>query len=693
MNFPTLRIRRSLYHDARYLIAAILMMCCAASPAADLDESADLVSLSLEELLNMEITTLSRKAEGLGNAPAAVFVISQKDIQRSGARTIPDLLRMVPGMQVAQIDGNKWAVTARGANGRFANKLLVLMDGRTLYSPLLSGVYWDVQDTDIDAIERIEVIRGPGATMWGANAVNGVVNIITKNAADTTGGGVNVLTGNNGRIEGIVRYGGKLGSGHYRAYAKLTEQDGNKDLLGQPTGDSSEMARIGSRADWKFDNGQQLSISAEAYDGKSGETRVSRDIVPPYETIVDFEADVSGAFARLHWSRDFGPGTNIELRSYVSHEDRTAATYDEHRDTIDIEFQHRFEAGKIHDVMWGLGYRLSRDDTSDSFEIRLDPASFTQRRLSGFIQDDIGLLDDRLRLVVGTKFEHTNMSDRDVEISPGVRLAYNVSEQSTIWGAVSRAVRVPSRGELSGTVINSILPPGQPELPLPVPIAVGLQGNTGFASEEVLAYEFGYRFRSDDLFFDVSVFFNEFNDIRSVVQGPLSCEPGGDSLLVNPACVATASYVSNVFMLENGAESKAQGAEVWVSKYLREWWHLQAGYTWYHTVSTETDNALNLQFEEDSPKNQVSLRSSMDLPNGIDLDVWLRYVDELKSQQIDDYTALDLRLAWAALSNLEFAVVGRNLLAGTHQEFISELGDLVPVKIEPEGYLELRVRF
>lgn len=661
--------------------------------ADEIGDTAELVELSLTELLNMEITTLSRKAEDLADAPAAVFVISQMDIQRSGARTIPDLLRMVPGLQVAQIDGNKWAVTSRGANGRFANKLLVLMDGRTVYNPLLSGVYWDIQDTDLASIERIEVIRGPGATMWGANAVNGVVNVITKNALDTTGGDVHLLTSNRDSREGMLRFGGDLGNGAIRFYAKGVDRDGNSDLAGLPTGDSFRMARLGTRADWSASGSQTFSFSAEAYDGESGETRFFRSITPPYESIGDYDNDVKGGFVLLTWNRTLDAGSNIQLRSYVSREDRMGYAFTEKRDTIDVDLQHSFEVGDIYDLMWGVAYRESADDTTDSFEVQLDPASFTQRSFSGFIQGDISLFDDRMRLIAGSKFEHTNLSQRDLEIEPSVRFSFELSETNTLWASVSRAIRVPTRGETSGTVVNAVLPPGQPELPLPIPIVAALSGNRDFVSEEILAYEFGFRHRMDDLFVDVALFLNDYDRLRSASQGIPTCEPGGQLLPLDPACVLGSTHVQTLFNLENGTSAETAGVELWVSKHLSDWWHLQAAYTFIDTLGDGSTNTLQLQFEEDSPRHQLSVRSSMDLPRDVYLDLWLRHVDELELQQIDDYTALDVRLAWTASPSFELAAVGRNLIAGTHQEFVSELGDLAPVAIEAEGYVELRWSF
>ena len=661
--------------------------------ADDLTSTEFLADLSLEELLSTEITTLSRKSESFGSAPAAVHVISQSDIRRSGARNIPDLLRMVPGMQVAQMDGSKWAVTSRGANGRFANKLLVLMDGRTLYSPLLSGVYWDVQDTDIDAIERIEVIRGPGATMWGANAVNGVVNIITKHAADTQGGNLSIVGGQGG-AETVVRFGAETDTLAYRAYAKAFDRDANVNLSGENAGDDSKLTRIGGRVDWDGHSGQEWTVSAEAYTGESGEYRISRSLAPPYVSIGNTVTDVSGAFALARWSRDFDSGSDLQIRSYYSVHTRDLVTYDERQETFDIDIQHRIGLSEGNDLMWGLNYRNNQDHTRGSFEIRLDPANRSQQLFSTFVQGDFSVFNDNARLIIGSKFEKNSYSEKSVEFEPSVRLSAPLSERSIVWGSASRAVRMPSRGEQNGSVVSEVLPPGQPDFPLPVPTVITVVGNEDVKSEEVIAYEFGYRFRNDDLVFDVALFYNDFDDLRSLQFGAPTCQPGGGIPQIDPSCLATATHVEVPLSIENESASKTLGAELWVSKPVTEWWRLQAAYTYFHTAeSGGGGDAAELAVVEDSPDHQLSVRSSMDLARDLSLDLWLRWVDELESQQIDAYSALDVRIAWSPSAKLSLAAVGRNLFAGDHLEFMSELVDLAPVQIEPEGYIELRWSF
>lgn len=674
------------------LAVPLSMLCLSGALAEEFTGSDDLTDLSLDELLSTEITTLSRKSESLGTAPAAVHVISQSDIRRSGARSIPELLRLVPGMQVAQIDGNKWAVTARGANGRFANKLLVLMDGRTLYNPMLSGVQWDSQDTDIAAIERIEVIRGPGATMWGSNAVNGIVNIITKHAADTTGGNVGVSGGMAG-YETTVRYGAEAGDSAFRFFGKVFDRDGNVSMSGEDTDDYSEMLRFGGRYDWDGAEDTNFTLSFETYTGESGEYRISRSIVPPYETLEDTYTDISGGFLMATWSHDFSRDSGLKINAYYDAHERDVPTYTEDSDTFDLDIQHSFSAGENHSLIWGVSYRKSSDDTTDSFVISIVPASDERDRISAFIQDEVRLLDGRARLIFGSKFEHNELSDDDIEIEPSARLSFAVTDDQTLWASVSRAVRLPSRGERGGRVTTAIVPPGQPDFPLPVPTVVRIVGNPDMLSENILASEVGYRLRNRSFVLDAAVFYNQFSDLRSLSQGIPTCAPGGGILQLDPTCLFTSTHVEQPLFIENNDSYDAMGAELWVSKQVRENWRLQGGYTYFRTTGAGSGSMLRLGVVEDSPDHQLSLRSSIDINDNLEFDVMLRWIDELEAQQVDSYTSMDLRFAWSPTPSLSIAAVGRNLLAGDHLEFKSELVDLAPIQVEPEGFLELRWSF
>ncbi len=679
-----------------YLPVAMMLMLIAVIPAANADDVAasdDLADFSLEELLSTEITTLSRKAESLVSAPAAVHVISQSDIRRSGARSIPELLRLVPGMQVAQIDGNKWAVTSRGNNGRFAPRLLVLMDGRTLYNPMLSGVQWDAQDTDISAIERIEVIRGPGATMWGSNAVNGVVNIITKHAADTQGGNVGVSGGMQG-YETMLRYGAVRGDSSIRLFGKYFDRDGNTNEFGLDTDDYSEMARFGGRYDWDGSETTAFTMTFEAYDGESGEYRLSRSLAPPYQSVIDTFSEVDGAFAMGHWTKELGDDSAFEIRAYYDTHARDTYTYTEDLETFDVDIQHSFPIGEAHNFMWGLNYRSSSDETTSTFEIQISPPNEDLRRYSAFIQDEISLLDGRARLMIGSKFEKNDFSDDDLEIEPSVRFSFNISDNQAIWASISDAVRVPSRGERGGNVLSAVIPPnGDPTFPIPLPTAVYLSGTSDMTSEDSTSYEVGYRMRKQGLHLDVALFYAANRNLRDIAAGLPTCQPGGGNPILDPTCLFTSTHVVLPLTLNNGGSQDTMGVELFVSKQISERWRLQGGYTYFRYADVNLNLTDALEFPEDSPDHQVSLRSSTDINENFELDVMFRWVDELESQQIDAYSAVDVRAAWTPVPGLSIAAVGRNLFADDHVEFTSELADLVPVYIEPEAFVEVRWGF
>ena len=423
-----------------------------------LDEIMDLVDEPLENLtrqnvvvpaLDVQVSTVSRTESTVGRSAAAVFVVTNEMIRRSGARTIPDALRLVPGVQVARIDANKWAVTIRGFNGRYANKLLVQIDGRSVYTPLFAGVYWDVQDVVLEDVDRIEVIRGPGAAVWGANAVNGVVNIITKSARDTQGTFVEAGSGTEERSFSTVRTGGKLGqNAYYRIYGKWFE----RDRAGLPTGiadDEWRQGRTGFRIDWEPNGCDKLTFQGDAYGGTSGTANRIPDSLPPdFQSTITDDSRVSGGNALLRWSRTIDAETDWSLQFYYDRTSRKAVTtgFQEDRDTIDLDFQHRFPLAPEHSLIWGFGYRNSKDSIRSSpFYLQFYPSDRADDLFSYFVQDEITLREDLLYLTVGSKFEHNDYTA--FEYQPTGRLLWTPDPRHSIWAAISRAVRTPSRAE------------------------------------------------------------------------------------------------------------------------------------------------------------------------------------------------------------------------------------------------------
>lgn len=654
----------SVFKRLFFLLAAIYITALPASVGAYSTD--ELFNLSLEELVNIQITSVSKKPQRISDSAAAVFVITQDDIRRSGAASIPEALRLAPGINVARIDGNKWAITARGFNGRFANKLLVLMDGRSVYTPLFSGVYWDVQDTLLDDIDRIEVIRGPGAALWGANAVNGVINIITKHSEKTNGLLAKGCYGSEENGFAAVRYGSPAGRhGNYRVYAKYFNRDGYDAIGGGEAADDWNSFRGGFRYDGQLDSRDTLTVQGDAYSGTEGQTNSEFSLAPPsYRLIRDEDTSFSGGNLLLRWERTLSENSDLALQTYYDHTERDEkALVKESRDTFDLDFQHRFALGNRQEIIWGLGYRLSRDDLDPNEPtISINKSSQTDQTASFFVQDEITLKPDLLRFILGSKFEHNDYTG--FEVQPNARLICTPSEKHSIWASVARAVRTPSRAEEDAVITLEIIPPDLTTIPPTPIIAATANGDEDYDSEELLAWELGYRFMPSTAFsFDLAGFLNVYDNLRSAE--PQSLDPTALPLhLVLPN------------LLHNKLKAKTWGFEAVVDWKIRDWWRLQTAYSFLQMdVDMESDSndggSIDLM-EGTSPKNQLSVRSSMDLPRNIALDFWLRYADQLESLDIDDYVTLDIRLGWEPRPGLELAIVGQNLLQDSHQEYSPE---------------------
>lgn len=669
-------------------IALFLAVTVPAVPAAG-DSSPrgteELMALSLEELMQVEVTSVSRTSQKVSDAAAAVFVITQEDIRRSGATTIPDLLRMVPGLQVARINASQWAVSARGFNDRFSNKLLVLIDGRTVYTPLFSGVFWDSQDTMLEDIDRIEVIRGPGATLWGANAVNGVINIITKSAADTVGGLAVAGGGSEERGFGTLRYGAKLGSETFgRIYAKYCDRGASELSSGGSASDQWHGGRWGFRVDSRLTPRDTVTAQGDMYYGQNDQILNLASLTPPYSQQVDDETPIFGGYALTRWRRTFSPTADLALQLYFNHDDFHNLTIDDDRDTYDLDFQHRFAWGERQRIIWGGGYRRTQDGFGPRFITYADPPNRGDNLFSFFLQDEISLVGDELRFIAGSRFEHNDYTG--FEVQPTGRLIWAPTPHVTFWGAVSRAVRTPSRAEADGRINQPVIPPGGPGNPGTTPLLMSMIGDHDYTSEELIAYEIGHRMQVTPAFsYDLAAFYNVYHDLRTL-------EPGAPFVETSPPPAHTTAPL----YLANKMNRDAFGVELAVDWRLREWWRLQGAYTWLKLALHHTDQSgdtFSLRVEGDSPRNQLSLRSAMDLPWHLELDLWGRYVDSLPTQKIPSYVTFDARLAWKPVKSLEVALVGRNLADSPHPEFVPELVNTIQTEVERSVYGKVTWRF
>ncbi|WP_333876284.1 TonB-dependent receptor plug domain-containing protein [Methylobacter sp.] len=629
---------------------------------------AEVADLSLEELMDVKIYSAAKKEQAMSDTAAAAFVISQEDIRRSGATSIPDALRMAPGVQVAQINAHDWAISIRGFNDRFSNKLLVLIDGRTVYSPLFSGTYWSAQDVVLEDIDRIEVIRGPGGTVWGANAVNGVINIRTKHSKNTQGGLVSAQGGNyqNG---GSVRYGGELGKeGTYRVYAKGKQNSDYLNRQNQNAHDQWSAGQGGFRADYALTGKDELLFSGDIQEMEGDETIGLR-------TPVDSSMSQRNANATAKLTHKTENG-EWYLQSFYLTDERRGYSLNQLIDTFDVEFQHNFQAGQRNAVTWGLDYRLVSDELTDFNGVSFTPASRATQLFSALLQDQFSITDD-LRLTVGSKVEHNDYSG--FEYQPNARLLWKLNENHSTWTSASRAVRTPTRG-FQDIRIDLYRIPAIPPF-LPNATAGAIVGDTGFKSEEVIAFEWGYRGQmSQNLSFDVATFYNTYNNLLSSY----------------PKVVQSPGLTQNLSVMVNGLEAESYGAELYANWKVTDSWRLQPGYTWLtvdtRTKSSNIDTGLALKNEGSSPQNQYSIRSQLSLPHNIEFDTSVYYVDNLRDTstfqnpmiKVPNYTRLDLRLGWRPIKALELSVAGQNLLDGRHPEFIAD--DIVASQIPRSVY-------
>lgn len=616
----------------------------------------DLTSLSLEDLMNINVTSVSKRPQKLIDAASAIYVITQEDIRRSGARTIPDLLRMVPGIQVARMDANKWAITSRGFNGRFANKLLVMIDGRSVYTPAFSGVIWEVKDTLLEDIDRIEVIRGPGATLWGANAVNGVINIITKNANDTHGSLVNTGIGTEEQGFGGARYGGKVGEDvNYRVYMKYFNRDNTETAGGTEGHDDWRMGRGGFRVDWDKGVNDKLTFQGDYYDGTAGQ----RVTVPDLSTTslsrrIDEDIDLSGGNFLFRWNRILNEESDLSLQFYYDRTERSEFVIEEIRDTFDIDFQHRFHMSLKNEVLWGTRFRFTTDDIRGSNTLSVSETSREDPLFSAFVQDEITLIPDKLYFTLGSKIEHNNYTG--IEVQPSARILFKPSTKHTVWGAISRAVRTPSRLEHTISLNKEAISAGSLFVGSPATLGI-ITGDNNFDSEVLTAFEFGYRTQpTNHISFDAAAFYNVYYDLLTLEKG-------------TPA----APDFSVPVFVRNKMNGDAYGIELAARWQALEWWNIKGSYSYMklqlHTEGYSNDTITEDGAEDDIPNHQFSIRSMMDLPGNLEFDTWIRYVDSVPSVNVDSYITLDARLGWNLTEKIELSIVGRNLLENRHKEY------------------------
>jgi iron complex outermembrane receptor protein len=591
--------------------------------AAQVQTAANLLDLSLEQLSNIVVSTVSGREEPLSRAPASVYVITAQDIRRSGALSLPEALRLAPNLQVARPDASQYAITARGFNSTLANKLLVLIDGRTVYSPLFSGTFWEAQDVLLEDVERIEVISGPGSTLWGANAVNGVINVITRGAAETQG---TLLALGKGRTQqdAAMRHGARSAGAAWRIYAKATRRDGTVLPSGTPTNDAADHAQAGFRADWG-PRGDGFTLQGDLYGGELGP--VVREI--------------GGANLLGRWTRDLGEGASLRAQAYY---DRTlrhhTGIFKEVLDTLDFELQHALRRLGRHRFTWGLGLRYYRDKVQNYGAFAFTPPNRNLERHNVFVQDEIAL-GEGLDLTLGGKVESNSYTG--AEFLPSARLAWQATRTQLVWTALSRAVRAPSRVDREFT---------QP----------GLLGGPNFESEISDVLEVGYRAQpTTRVTLSVTAFRHEHD--RLLTQRVV---PGG-------------------VMYTNDREGRTAGIEAWGSYRAADWARFEAGFVRQHQALRLKPGVVEVAQAQRDPRGWWKLRAAFDLSAATELDFFVRHYDALPANTVQDYTAVDMRLAWRPRRKVELSLLVQNLLDPRHVEWSPG------AELERGAYLRLRL--
>ena len=628
-------------------------------PAWPQMRSNDLADRSLEDLMNIEVISVSKKEQKASHAAAAIFVISREDIRRSAANNIPDLLRMVPGLNVAQIGSGRWAISARGFNGEFSNKLLVLLDGRSVYLPITSGVFWDVLDLPLEDIERIEVIRGPGGTSWGANAVNGVINIITSHASATQGGMITAGAGNLEQGFGTVQYGGRLGRRtYYRAFTRYSNHYHLPDRSGGNAQDAWHVLRGGLRADTELSDKDELSFQGDLYGGhESSFYNFFQSFAMPYPQLVFRSWGLSGGYFQSQWKRRHSERAETTLLVSFDRYKRL----DPHGETrgMLVNFEEHFAWNARQDLVWGLGYRYSNSTSKWNKAIWLSPADSDAHLFSSFVQDEIAILPDRLSLTLGTRLEYNRYTG--LGIMPGARLAWKVSDRRMAWAAVSRAIRTPSVADASMNIYaGGFLGPGG------LPTMLRLVGNPKLANENLTAFDVGYRSQVRDwLSIDLAAYYNFYDDLKT--NSPST--PFLESSPFPPHLVIP-------LVGSNLMTGETHGIEVFANLKLTGRWSLTPAYAFEQIHLRQQDGKLDVlgqrRGEGATPRHWSRLGSSLRIFRGVLWDSSVTFTDRLKYQSVPSYTRVDTQLTWSLSEKVSLSLAGQNLLQDRHLEFSSD---------------------
>jgi iron complex outermembrane recepter protein len=656
----------------------------AQEPEPRVVQKTDLASMNIEDLMNVKVTSVSAKEQKLSRAAAAVFVITQEDIHRSGVTNIPGLLRMVPGLDVAEISSSSWAVSARGLNDEFSDEMLVLLDGRNVYTPTFGGVFWDLLDLPLENIERIEVIRGPGGSTWGTNAVNGVISIITKKADQTHGAMVVAGGGNIDQGFGTVQYGDRLGKGtDFRVYSKYFIRDDLPGSRGQDGGDGWHLLRGGFRTDSILSTKDTLMFQGDVFTGKEGDSTIFLpSVTSPGSLKAPTQAGQSGGFLQSVWKRTYSPHSdstlNVSYGTYKSDAVLNAIT--EARKTLNIDFQHHVAWGARQDFVWGLGYAYSTSRSVGNLAVSLNPPDLNAQLFSSFIQDEIALVPDRVYLTVGAKLEHNYYTG--FVVMPSARVTFSPSAHHMAWAAVSKAVSTPASVD-TAIRINFGSSPG----PGGTPILSSLLGKPQFQNEDLIAYEMGYRTTVSTRFsVDLAAFYNDYSNQQTI-------EPAAEFLETTPPPV----HFVMPSTYENLMHGEAHGFEMAANWKLTDRWTISPAFDFerfhMHVSSASRDTGTALDTEGNDPHLNARLRSHVDLTQTLAWDTSAYFVDRVTFQEVPSYTRLDTGLSWRCREGLSLSLVGQNLIRDHHIEFVESTLSVESSSIKRSTYVKVTWRF
>ena len=635
-------------------------MCAGMLAIVTLWGQSGLAEASLEQLLDIQVTTVSRKEQKLARTAAAVFVLSAEEIRRSGALTLPDLLRLVPGVQVAQIDANAWAIAIRGFNSRYSNKVLVLVDGRAVYNAAFSGVYWDQIDLPVDDIERIEVIRGPGATVWGANAVNGVINVITRPAKATTGGLATAAVGSGVSGQGTLRYGGQAGAhGAYRTFAKYSRFADQQLETGSPGGDGWSRIHGGFRSDWELGRQDGLTVQGDWFANRGGQPRIASFLPSIASPVFREDVSINGGDLLARWKHASDAGAETSVQAYYDTYRRLDLGTGEVSSAADLDMQHHFALHGAHDLVAGGGFRAIRSTMRTSGLISVAQPTRTDQLYSAFLQDEIRLAPE-LWLTLGSKFEHNSYTGFEYE--PSARLAWTPGSRNEVWTAVSRAIRQPARVENGIDMELSAIPVDAGTV-----LTVRLNGNPNFRSEELRDLEAGYRAQwSPKLSLDAAAYVSFYRRLSTMEMLP-------PRVTVGPSGVR----IEQSLMYDNQGGARNYGGEVWLNWAVSGRWRMSASYAMLRmnpSLAPGSTDYLSSKSWQVSPGNQIGIRSQVNLWRNLEWDQTLAWVQRLENAMAPGYVKVDSRLGWRFGEGTHFSIVGQNLAHSGYPEFPASPG-------------------